>query len=524
MDDFEYDNPAAASGDPLADLADAASQREEGQEATEQAPESEPVEEETGGSTSQLAKQLAANSIAPGCLHWSVKQWTPANERPAIKHLTTAMANRQLAEGEKPPQPAGWKAQKIADWLHVHSLNVTATAQTAQNGDASDSQQSQQSPPSSQDQAKKAEKAPPPPTSDRWSARSHGARLLTLLGQDDDLRQGFLIKDQKFNSRAEKDIGDRDWYYVDVAQAFNNPLKVPPLYPVKSSILAHTLQEKGYTTAHSGYILTPDVAKKKITEYVSGVRTSMAKFQQSGQGDCPSDEKLQERLANNSGDKGCSVENSIKVYSSDFQNFTGGEPMYAYAYEIFLHYGLLGHASGQLPPTASASSSKSYETAGPACRKGGATSSGRSAKKEVQIAGAIRQLANAEFCLRKSADEEEQQRLQTLATKMSLKRQVHADQEVLEEKIDQLEEKVSRAKANGDTPPNHAKAVARWRAQVARCETEIEKLSAMVLSPPPPARTARRASINSMLPSDDEDDEACSCEDDEQGHCSEDES
>ena len=70
MDDFEYDNPAAASVDPLADLADAASQREEGQEATEQAPESEPVEEETGGSTSQLAKQLAANRLVD-CPHIS---------------------------------------------------------------------------------------------------------------------------------------------------------------------------------------------------------------------------------------------------------------------------------------------------------------------------------------------------------------------------------------------------------------------------------------------------------------------
>ena len=49
MDDFEYDNPAAASGDALSDLADAASQHEEGQVATEQAPEAEPVEEETGG-------------------------------------------------------------------------------------------------------------------------------------------------------------------------------------------------------------------------------------------------------------------------------------------------------------------------------------------------------------------------------------------------------------------------------------------------------------------------------------------
>ena len=70
-------------------------------------------------------KQVAANSIEPGCAQYTISSWMPKSEKPTHKHLLAAMgeqgSNRIIPEGERKPQPGQWPVQKIADWLHDHA-------------------------------------------------------------------------------------------------------------------------------------------------------------------------------------------------------------------------------------------------------------------------------------------------------------------------------------------------------------------------------------------------------------------
>lgn len=70
-------------------------------------------------------KQVAANSIEPGCAQYTISSWMPKSEKPTHKHLLAAMgeqgSNRIIPEGERKPQPGQWNVQKIADWLHDHA-------------------------------------------------------------------------------------------------------------------------------------------------------------------------------------------------------------------------------------------------------------------------------------------------------------------------------------------------------------------------------------------------------------------
>ena len=162
-------------------------------------------------------RYLSACSIQPGCAKYTLAGWQPSSEKPAKKHLILAMGTRQLLPLEKQPQPASWPVQKIADWLYKHPPTAAGPLVPAQLVPLDAGGGSGSSPlaiagaaggPAVPDSGK--QKDAPPPGAERWAQRSQGCRMITLIAQDDDLREGFLAKDAKFATRAEKDIGDRD--------------------------------------------------------------------------------------------------------------------------------------------------------------------------------------------------------------------------------------------------------------------------------------------------------------------------
>ena len=68
---------------------------------------------------------VAARSIVPGSTNphiQDVKKWEPKASKPGHKHLVAAMEDRQLAEGERKPEPASWPVQKVANWLFTHRV------------------------------------------------------------------------------------------------------------------------------------------------------------------------------------------------------------------------------------------------------------------------------------------------------------------------------------------------------------------------------------------------------------------
>ena len=439
-------------------------------------------------------KQAAANSIKPGCAQWTIKAWDPKDEKPKKEHLLKAMANRILPPGSKPPAPAGWEVQKIADWLKAHGVEgeVQDVTSPAPQLGVGGSPGEDVSPPTA---SASGGGAPPPPGVDRWAARSHGCRLITLIGTQDDLREGFLRKDVKFTTRTEKDIGDRDTFYVMLAKAFNDPSCTVELVKVKSQVLAEKLRDKNFTCAHSAYVLSPDVAKKKLVDVIGQLRSALARFRQSGQGNCGSDEKVREAQDQHL-EPGVTEEDSKKVYSSDFQNFCAGIELTAYTYEVFMQYQLVEAASGDMPDASTASSEGASTTQRPSCRAGGRN---KGKGKEDAIARSIREAATAPMRLERSAHEEEGMRLQNATAKLALKRQVTQDIDDLQTKIDDLEREVRRAKKNGETPPSHKDKLKRWLAR-------IRELEAVAATPPRQGATPRPAepSVHSLDDSEDE--------------------
>ena len=443
-------------------------------------------------------KQIAANSIKPGCAQWTIKSWDPKDEKPKKEHLLKAMANRILPPGSKPPAPAGWEVQKIADWLKAHGVEgeVQDVTSPAPQLGVGGSPGEDVSPPTA---SASGGGAPPPPGVDRWSARSHGCRLITLIGTQDDLREGFLRKDTKFSTRTEKDIGDRDSFYVDLANAFNDSSRsCPELFKVKSQLLAEKLRDKKFTCAHSAYVLAPDAAKKHVVAIMGQLRSALARFRQSGQGNCATDEKVREAQDQRL-EPGVTEEDSKKVYSSDFQNFCAGMELTAYTYEVFIQYHLLEAASGDMPDASTASSEGASTTQRPACRAGGR---GRNKTKATinSIAKSITEAARAPMRLERSANEEEGVRLQNAATKLALKRQVTQDIDDLQTKIDDLEREVRRAKKNGETPPSHQAKLKRWYAR-------IEELEAVATTPPRQSGASSHTAASNVHSLDDSEEE-----------------
>ena len=66
-----------------------------------------PVDEEGGVSSSRQQppdlRQVAADSIVPGCTQWVIATWQPVQQKPQAKHLKLSLAKRQLREGECDP-------------------------------------------------------------------------------------------------------------------------------------------------------------------------------------------------------------------------------------------------------------------------------------------------------------------------------------------------------------------------------------------------------------------------------------
>ena len=427
------------------------------------------------------SKQLAANSIEPNCAQHIIKDWKPFAEKPAHKHLLAAMGeqgcNRVIPEGERKPSPSQWPVQKIANWLFEHPkpAGEEATVQGASPTQQVPAAESAQSPP---DGPKSKDKPVPPPTSDRWTMRAHGCRMLTLLCRDDHLRRMYLIKDHKFTTRAEKDVGDKDSFYVDLAKACNDPDMLVPLYIVESSILKEKISDKGFTTQPSDYIFTPETVKKKLTEIISSVRQALGKFQQSGMGDCPTDDKLAHDIAQ-SKEKGVSVEASTHIYSTDFHNFTFGDLTTAYAYELLLHYDMLLKASGTMPKEAAASSmGAANPTSRPACRKKNNTHS-------LTMSRALHRLGKEPLQIKRSQEELEAMRVATLKSKFDMRRELSRALDDVDDKIEIAEAKEVRARKNGSTPPNHSDKMARWQAEKLRLAAELTSMERSTQSPSP---------------------------------------
>lgn len=177
------------------------------------APEGPPGVPQPANATGQgevwQAKMAAARSIEPGCDNHIIKQWEPKAAKPNKEHSLLALAERPLKEGERQAQADNWAIQQIANWLYKHA---PAPAETG--GDDQG-----HSPPVQQESDPKegSDKPPPAPGSERWAPRSQGCRMVTLIARDDALRAGYLTKDAKFTTRGEKEVADRDSYWVNVA-------------------------------------------------------------------------------------------------------------------------------------------------------------------------------------------------------------------------------------------------------------------------------------------------------------------
>ena len=217
-------------GDALGALAQAAAATQQADSPVAAVPAAQPAPAEQPGvlPAEQVVveidpKQVAASSIQPGCAHdkWKdVRGWLPLHERPQLKHLINAMSDRQLSPGEKEPQPRAWPLQRAANWLHTHPPKglptlATTTLGAMPGGPLALPAAAGLSPvvapgPASGGGGGKKAGGHPPPGSDRFTDRSQGVRMITLIAKDPDLREGFLVKDAKFETRNEKDIADRD--------------------------------------------------------------------------------------------------------------------------------------------------------------------------------------------------------------------------------------------------------------------------------------------------------------------------
>ena len=466
-------------------------------------------------------KLAGARSIKPGGVAPSLIQWADKKSKPNNAHLQAAMQERLTADEVKRgrPSPKQWSNQKIADWLAERApLEATegdqgvAGGQQAQGGAV----------------AAPSEGAAAPirvPGACRWSMRTQGVRLIETIC-DDDNREAFLRRHEKPETRGALESGDPNSAWIRFAKSFNDRTKDYSLVSSKSVLANEYYQQKGFTPEWTPYEASGEILKDKFGELSKSLNQYLARFSQSGQGACATDEAVQEALDQNK-EKGVDSEASLTVFSCDFWNFCKSEPVVFYFYERANTFDLLMSAARAMPPWSKASSTNAPSASGsgpppqPACKPSAA---GRHGAAKVQVASAIHKLStsveqglSAPVRIDKSDHEQTAEYCQAVRMKLSMKRELMEEYERVAFKLEEADtwlDDFKRVRPPDTTPPSHRLKLAHHlRMQLEKLEAQME-MASPVMKPPQP-----RAAGGYREGKDEDEDEG---EDDEGGDGGED--
>ena len=289
----------------------------------------------------QAARAIKDNVIKDGLSNLKLTGWQPANTKPRKAELWWA-----LMERDPTARPKNWGVEKIVQALMAytgpHPQVTHFLAPVCGTGDV---------PP------------PPPPDPGAGAMRWTGTRLLRLLHicVDDDggMKDKFLARDKKL-SRREMDANAQSSFWVEAAAKYNSDHFY---HIIQSKAEGEADRYAGLNVNNTGYVATADKLKTEFGTFRTLMSKCRANFAKSGNGDDP--------------DVGLVEQQPDAVFSSEFFNFTQGNIVLDYGYELFLSRHMLEHTTCEMPKGAAFNSS-----AHTSCAQGPRKRGGNNKKKQ----------------------------------------------------------------------------------------------------------------------------------------------